>query len=132
MTLIFFLLYFSDKATRFWPLKKGIPSDEEISHLADNIQQDWKRLGAALGLKEKYLNAIEMNKPNDVYERALAVLQKWKKKMGRKATYEKLAQALNDQLVQRPGLVKAFSTDSEGQQFYYFFKLCFNTYDVIA
>lgn len=92
-------------------MKKGVPSDEEVSHLADNIQQDWKRLGLALGLKEKYLTAIEMDKPNDVYERALAVLQKWKKKLGRKATYDKLAEALNDQLVQRPGLVKAFSTD---------------------
>lgn len=99
--------------TRFWPLKKGIPTDEELSHLADNMPQDWKRLGVALGLKEKYLNAIEMNKPNDVFERALAVLQKWKKKMGRKATYHKLAEALNDQLVRRPDLVKRYSTDLE-------------------
>ena len=78
------------------------------------MPQDWKRLGVALGLKEKYLNAIEMNKPNDVFERALAVLQKWKKKMGRKATYHKLAEALNDQLVRRPDLVKRYSTDLEG------------------
>ena len=98
----------------FWPLKKGIPTEEELVHLADNIQQDWKRLGAALGLKEKQLKAIEVNNPNDVYERAIAVLQKWKKKMGRKATYHKLAIALNDQLVQRPGLVKTFSTDNAG------------------
>lgn len=95
-------------------MKKGIPSDQELTRLADNIQQDWKRLGAALGLKEKYLSAIEINYPNDVYERALAVLQKWKKKMGRKATYDRLAEALHDQLVQRPGLVKAFATDMEG------------------
>ena len=95
-------------------MKKGIPSDQELTRLADNIQQDWKRLGAALGLKEKYLIAIGINYPNDVYERALAVLQKWKKKMGRKATYDRLAEALHDQLVQRPDLVMAFSTDMEG------------------
>ncbi|KAL9979074.1 hypothetical protein ACROYT_G016676 [Oculina patagonica] len=100
------------EATFFWPLKKGIPSEKELAHIADNIQQDWKRLGAALGLKEKHLKAIEVNNSNDVYERALAVLQKWKKKMGRKATYQKLAAAFNDQLVQRPGLVKSFSSDN--------------------
>jgi len=99
-------------ATVFWPLKKGIPTEEELARLADNIQQDWKRLGAALGLKEKVLKAIEVDIPNDVYERALAVLQKWKKKMGRKATYDKLAAAFNDQLVQRPALVKTFSSDT--------------------
>ena len=112
--IYWFIIAFRYKETRFWPLKKGIPTDEELSHLADNMPQDWKRLGVALGLKEKYLNAIEMNKPNDVFERALAVLQKWKKKMGRKATYHKLAEALNDQLVRRPDLVKRYSTDLEG------------------
>lgn len=99
-------------ATIFWPLKKGIPSEEELVRLADNIQQDWKRIGVALGLKEKALKAIEVDITNDVYERALAVLQKWKKKMGRKATYRKLAAAFNDQLVQRPALVKTFSSDT--------------------
>ena len=54
-----------------------------------------------------------MNKPNDVYERALAVLQKWKKRMGRKATYGRLAEALNDQLVRRPHLVKRYSRSNE-------------------
>ena len=101
-------------ATLFWPLKKGIPSEKELTRLADNIQHDWKRLGAALGLKEKHLKAIEANNPTDVYERALTVLQKWKKKMGRKATYQKLAAAFNDQLVQRPGLVNSFSSDNAG------------------
>lgn len=95
-------------------MKKGIPSDQELYRLADSIKPDWKRLGAALGLKDKYLNAIEIDNPIDVYERALAVLLKWKKTMGRKATYDRLAQALNDQLVQRPGLVKESSSDSEG------------------
>ena len=101
-------------ATIFWPLKKGIPTEEELARLADNIQQDWKRVGVALGLKEKALKAIEVDITNDVYERALAVLQKWKKKMGRKATYRKLAAAFNDQLVQRPALVKTFSSDNPG------------------
>ena len=114
--------------TKFWPLKRGVPSDEELSKLADSIPHDWKRLGAALGLKEKYLNAIEMNKPNDVYERALAVLQKWKKRMGRKATYGRLAEALNDQLVRRPDLVKRYSRsneieDLEGKKVYLFIYL---------
>ena len=66
-----------------------------------------------------------MNKPNDVYERALAVLQKWKKRMGRKATYGRLAEALNDQLVRRPHLVKRYSRsneieDLEGKNVYLF------------
>lgn len=34
--------------------------------------------------------------------------------MGRKATYDKLAAAFNDQLVQRPALVKTFSSDTPG------------------
>lgn len=98
-------------ATIFWPLKKGIPTEEELARLAHNIQQDWKRLGTALGLRQKVLKAIEVDIPHDVYERALTVLQKWKKKMGRKATYHKLATAFNDQLVQRPALVKTFSSN---------------------
>ena len=89
-------------------MKKGIPSDQELYRLAG---KDLVRPG---GLKDKYLNAIEIDNPIDVYERALAVLLKWKKTMGRKATYDRLPQALNDQLVQRPGLVKEFSSDSEG------------------
>ena len=108
-----YFIYFLP-ATIFWPLKKGIPTEEELARLADNIQQDWKRLGVALGLKEKALKAIEVDITNDVYERALAVLQKWKKKMGRKATYGKLAAAFNDQLVRRPALVKTFSSDTPG------------------
>ena len=69
-----------------------------------------------------------MNKPNDVYERALAVLQKWKKRMGRKATYGKLAEALNDQLVRRPELVTRYSRsneieDLEGKKVYLFIYL---------
>ena len=101
-------------ATIFWPLKKGIPTEEELARLAHNIQQDWKRLGTALGLRQKVLKAIEVDIPRDVYERALTVLQKWKKKMGRKATYHKLATAFNDQLVQRPALVKTFSSNIPG------------------
>ena len=108
------ILFLFLTATVFWPLKKGIPTEEELSRLANNIQQDWKRVGVALGLKEKVLKAIKVDIPNDVYERAFAVLQKWKKKMGRKATYDKLAAAFNDQLVQRPALVKTFSSDIPG------------------
>lgn len=76
--------------------------------MAQEIPQDWKRIGRAVGLKEKHLKIIEINNEHDVCERALATLLKWKEKQGQEATYAKLAAALDDDLVQRRDLVETF------------------------
>ena len=54
---------------------------------------------------------IEIDNAEDVCERALATLYKWKEKQGREATYVKLAAALDDSLVQRRDLVEGFCCD---------------------
>ena len=43
-----------------WKLKTGIPTDEELQRLAHDIPEDWKRIGRAVGLKEKHLRIIEI------------------------------------------------------------------------
>ena len=94
-----------------WKLKTGTPTEEELQRLAQEIPEDWKRIGRAVGLKEKHLKIIEIDNAADVCERALATLYKWKEKQGRDATYAKLAAALDDDLVQRRDLVEAFCCD---------------------
>ena len=91
-----------------WILKTGIPTEEKLQRLAQEIPDDWKRIGRAVGLKEKHLKIIEIDHAHDVCERALATLFKWREKQGREATYANLAAALDDDLVQRRDLVEAF------------------------
>lgn len=57
------------------------------------------------------MKIIEIDNPDDVFERALATLFKWKEKQGQDATYKKLATALDDVLVQRRDLVETFCCD---------------------
>ena len=57
------------------------------------------------------MKIIEIDNPDDVFERALATLLKWKEKQGQDATYKKLARALDDELVQRRDLVETFCCD---------------------
>ena len=64
-----------------------------------------------MGLKEKHLRIIEIDKADDVFERALATLYKWKEKQGQEATYTRLALALDDSLVQRRDLVEEYCCD---------------------
>lgn len=92
-------------------IKKGTPTEQELQRLAEEIPEDWKRLGRAVGLKEKHLKIIEIDNPDNVFERALATLFKWKEKQGQEATYQKLATALDDELVQRRDLVETFCCD---------------------
>ncbi|KAJ7380902.1 hypothetical protein OS493_004485 [Desmophyllum pertusum] len=89
----------------------GTPTDQELQRLAEEIPEDWKRIGRAVGLKEKHLKIIEIDHADDVCERALATLYKWQEKQGQEATYERLAQALDDELVQRRDLVEIFCCD---------------------
>ena len=89
----------------------GTPTEQELQRLAEEIPEDWKRLGRAVGLKEKHLKIIEIDNPDDVFERALATLFKWREKQGQEATYQKLARALDDELVQRRDLVETFCCD---------------------
>lgn len=57
------------------------------------------------------MKIVEIDNPDDVFERALATLLKWKEKQGQDATYKKLARALDDELVQRRDLVETFCCD---------------------
>ena len=102
-------------------IKKGVPTEQELQRLAEEIPEDWKRLGRAVGLKEKHLKIIEIDNPDDVVERALATLFKWKEKQGQEATYKKLARALDDELVQRRDLVETFCCDIYPSKHFYHF-----------
>ena len=94
-----------------WLIKKGTPTDQELQRLAEEIPEDWKRIGRAVGLKEKHLKIIEIDNPDGVCEKAYATLRKWVEKQGQEATYKKLARALDDELVQRRDLVEKFCCD---------------------
>ena len=54
---------------------------------------DWRSVAPHLGLSERDIEAIEFDKKTED-ERRLAVLQKWKRKYGYKATLKRLVAAL--------------------------------------
>lgn len=96
-------------------LKEGVPTNQEIFALALHIMDCWRRLGRALGIGEAVITQIQVNE-EDAYERAYALLNKWRQQMGAVANYEALAQALECEVVGRPDLSHRFcyAVETEG------------------
>ena len=87
-------------------VKEGIPSDEDLEHLSVKVEK-WKPLARRLKLEAAELEAL--HKDNEEWsEKALAMLIKWKRKKGSKATYRCLYDALCHDLVNRRDLAEKF------------------------
>ena len=91
--------------------KLGAPDDAELLSIAQNIVKIWRPLGLALGLTNSHLDEISEDHKDKVLERAYAMLRKWKESIGSEANYERLAQGLDHQAVQKRELIDAFCRD---------------------
>lgn len=87
-------------------MKPGIPEDNELHHLADDVIPFWKKLGRELGVEERKLSQLELDYPQDAYERAFQMLQHWRQTRHDQATYEILFKALT--VVRRNDLGKKY------------------------
>ena len=77
--------------------------DKECTATNDNIMleiiikiTDWKVTGTYLGIPKEKLVSIEVEHRTEE-QRRIAILQTWKEREGRRATYLKLAATLNQQ-----------------------------------
>lgn len=66
-------------------------SDAHLVSIADFIA-DWRALSPYLNLTEAEENAILGSNPYSVPTQKIAMLRKWKQKLGAKATYKKLCE----------------------------------------
>ena len=103
LKVVVFLFFFSAFAG---DVKKGIPTDEELEDLSENIPDHWIKLGRRLGFKKELQ---EFDKGHDkLAEKAYAMLIAWKEKEGSAATYRVLNKALCDIRVKRRDLAQQF------------------------
>ena len=74
------------------------PTDKDLHSLSKDIVNDWKSLGRELELDNKEIMKIHKDHINydDIEEKAVAMLLKWKEKKGDKATFGVLGKALRD------------------------------------
>ena len=87
-------------------VKEGIPSNEDLERLSKKVVT-WKPLGRRLKIEEAELTAL--GKDNEEWsEKAFAMLMKWKRQKGSKATYRCLYDALCHDLVNWKDLAEEF------------------------
>ena len=82
-------------------VKIGVPSDDELEHLAKDIHiedDSWKRLAGRLKFKTPEITVID-NGNIGLVQKAYKMLLLWKQANGSDATYEVLFDALTDELV---------------------------------
>ena len=88
-------------------VKQGIPTDEELEKLGNEIAKRWKKLGRRLRVSDARLQEIH-EAHDQLSERGYHMLKHWKQKKGSAATYQALCDALKHKLVQRQDLVERF------------------------
>ena len=87
-------------------VKEGFPSDCDLELLSAKVEK-WKTLGRRLKIEAAELTALD--KDNEEWsEKAFAMLIKWKRKKGSKATYRCLYDALCHKLMNRTDLAEEF------------------------
>ena len=89
-------------------VKPGIPEDNELHELANDVSPFWKRLGRELKVDDSKLAQLESDYPQDAYERAFQMLQYWKQKRVNQATYQILYSALTSTVLSRNDLGKKY------------------------
>lgn len=87
-------------------VKPGIPEDNELHELADDVSPFWKKLGRELKVDDSKLAQLELAYPHNAYESAYQMLQYWKQNRVNQATYQILYSALTSTVVSRNDLGK--------------------------
>ena len=77
-------------------VEDGGLKDRDLSDIAEEITEKYRRLGRALGVPQKTLEKVAINHKDDAYERAFQVLWWWKKNVcdGTSSSYQTLLNAL--------------------------------------
>jgi len=88
-------------------LKGGTLTSDDLLLVAHELGTSWKMLGRALGLQPFTLDHIEEDE-RKLVERCYVVLRNWRQACGNSATYECLAQALEDPTVGRSDLAAKY------------------------
>ena len=91
-------------------------SDQHLAKISRSIV-DWREIAPFLELAEADEIAIRDSTPHSVLTQKMAMLRKWKQKLGSEATYERLCQAFEDcekgNLVELVKQLAASSSSSE-------------------
>ena len=91
-------------------------SDQHFAELSRSIVE-WHEIAPFLGIAEADEIAIRDSTPNSVPAQKMAMLRKWKQKLGTKATYERLCQVFENcekfNLVELVKKLAASSSSSE-------------------
>ena len=69
-------------------------SEDHLAVIADCIAE-WRAVSPFLGLTEAEETAILGSHPHSVVSQKIAMLRKWKQKLGAKATYKRLCRAFH-------------------------------------
>lgn len=75
-------------------IKDVCPSDKQLSLLADQLGAEWEKVLGYLGLDHVEVYKCKVQHPHCVHSQAMEGLVKWKQHMGRKATMQRLWDAL--------------------------------------
>lgn len=75
-------------------IKDVCPSDKQLTLLADQLGAEWEKVLGYLGLDHVEVYKCKMQHPYSVHSQAMEGLVKWKQHMGRKATMQRLWEAL--------------------------------------
>ena len=78
----------------FFAVKHGEPSDEELSCIAEEISEVFKKLGRLLKVPECVLAQIGVNYKGNAHTMALRVLRNWKENSSPTSRYQALYEAL--------------------------------------
>lgn len=90
--------------------KIGQPLFGELASITDSIVSAWRPLGMMLGLTDMTL--IEIDEANhQVSDKVHAVLRKWRESLGSEASYEALADGLDNAFIKRHELVRRYCHD---------------------
>lgn len=90
--------------------KTGQPKDKELLSLAREIKSIWRPLGVVLGLTNATMDEIHEDNPK-VLDKSYTMLRKWKESRGSGASYQNLAEGLDNEVFKRHDLVERYCND---------------------
>ena len=88
-------------------IKDGVPSDKDLQLLSMKLGEYWKYLAQALGFEKPEITAFHKQN-EELREKALKMLLKWRAKYGSEATYRVLYDALCDECVGQTELAQKY------------------------
>ena len=85
--------------------------DDDLEELSQKLGDAWEALARRLGFNQAGIQGFKHN--NQTYpEIQLRMLQEWKQRLGRNATYQALYDALCHEYVNRKSLAEKFCIDN--------------------